>query len=78
VPAFGELDDAATGSATFFGLQRMIRESLELSLAPEIAVANLRLQGAKETEQGKSAYPFRGPDRSRPAERDDTEEFDQW
>jgi hypothetical protein len=56
----------------------MIRESLELSLAPEIAVANLRLQGAKETEQGKSAYPFRGPDRSRPAERDDTEEFDQW
>jgi hypothetical protein len=54
----------------------VVHENLELFLAPEIAAGKLQLQLAKETEQGKSAYPFREPDRSRPAERDDIEGFD--
>jgi hypothetical protein len=45
-----------------------------LVLMVEIAVAKWQLLSAKEREPGKSACPFRGPDRSRPAERDDIEE----
>jgi hypothetical protein len=55
----------------------MIHESLVLFLAVGITTEKPQLRRAKEAEPGRSAFPFREPDRSRPAAMDDTEEFDQ-
>ena len=79
--AFGEVDDVAAGSATLFG--RELESPAGGTREPGVVfgVGNSSCETAitmsERNRARKSAYPFRGPDRSRPAERDDTEEFDQ-